>query len=115
MTELSRQPQEADQPEDDAVPATRVEVFNASGRKGLAAQVSKRLRGLGFDVITEESRGREKHTSILGFSKEAAAALKLRSALGLEELEIHVRPSRKSVAGAAVILGEDFIFAQSAE
>jgi len=115
MTELSRQPQEAEQPEEDAVPATRVEVFNASGRKGLAARVSKRLRGLGFDVITAESRGREKHTRILGFSKEAAAALKLRSALGLEELEIHVRPSRKSVAGAAVILGEDFKFTQSAE
>lgn len=115
LTELSRQPQEAEQPEEDAGPAPRVEVFNASGRKGLAAQVSKRLRELGFDVITEDSKGREQHTRILGYSKEAAAALKLRSALGLEELEIHVRPSKKSVAGAAVILGEDFNAARFAE
>lgn len=115
MTELSRQPQEAEQPEEDAGPAPRVEVFNASGRKGLAAQVSKSLRALGFDVITEDSKPFSKHTVILGFSKDPAVALKLRSALGLDELEIHVRPSRKSVAGAAVVLGEDFSAARSAE
>ena len=115
MTEISRQPQEAEQPAEDAGPAPRVEVFNASGRKGLAARVSKHLRGLGFDVITEDSRSFEKHTSILGFSKEAAAALRLRSALGLDELEIHERPARKSVAGAAVILGDDFTLTQLAQ
>lgn len=115
LTELSRQPQEAEQPEEEAGPAPMVEVFNASGRKGLAAQVSKRLRERGFDVITEDSKGRQKHTTILGFSKEASAALKLRAALGLDELEIHVRPSKKSVAGAAVVLGEDFDAAQFAE
>lgn len=89
--------------------AWRVEVFNASGRKDLAARAAKRLRALGFDVITASSYSRnEKHTRILGFSKDTAAALRLRSALGLEELEIRVRPSQKSVAGAAVILGADF-------
>ena len=115
LTEISRQPQEAEQPAEDAGPAPRVEVFNASGRTGLAALAAKRLRARGFDVITEDSKSREKNTRIMGFSKDTAVALKLRSALGLEELSIHVSPARKSVAGAAVILGEDFNDAQLAE
>lgn len=94
--------------EEEAGPA-RIEVFNASGRKDLAALAAKRLRALGFDVITAASYHKaERHTRILGFSRDTAAALRLRSALGLEELEIRVRPSQKSVAGAAVILGADF-------
>lgn len=115
LTEISRQPQEAEQPAEEAGPAPRVEVFNASGRTGLAALAAKRLRALGFDVITEDSKSREKQTRIMGFSKDTAVALKLRSALGLDELSIHVSPSKKSVAGAAVILGEDFNAAQLAE
>ncbi len=115
LTELSRQPQEAEQPAEEAGPALMIEVFNASGRKGLAAQVSKSLRARGFDVITEDSKAFAKHTVILGFAKDPAVALKLRSALGLDELEIHVRPSRKSVAGAAVILGDDFSAEQRAK
>jgi len=91
------------------VPAPLVEVFNASGRKGLAALAAKRLRVLGFDVITETSYPTiEKYTRILGFSTDTAAALRLRESLGLEELEIRVKSSQKSVAGAAVILGQDF-------
>ena len=86
-----------------------MEVFNASGRKDLAARAAKRLRALGFDVITASSYSRnEAQTRILGFSKDTSAALRLRESLGLQELEIRVRPSQKSVAGAAVILGADF-------
>lgn len=103
------------EPEAEAEPAPaareawRVEVFNASGRKDLAARAAKRLRALGFDVITAASYSRnEAQTRILGFSKDTSAALRLREALGLQELEIRVRPSQKSVAGAAVILGADF-------
>jgi len=89
-------------------PAPRVEVFNASGRKDLAASAAKRLRALGFDVITASSYHKiEKNTRILGFSGGNAAALRLRAALGLDSLEVR-RSSQRSVAAAAVILGEDF-------
>ena len=107
LTEVPRRAQGAE--EEAPAPARVVEVFNASGRKGLAAVAAKRLRALGFNVITESSYPTlEKQTRILGFSSDTAAALKLREALGLQELEIRVRPSQKSVAGAAVILGADF-------
>ncbi len=106
---VKRAPEQEEEPAAEAGPVHRVEVFNASGRNGLADRTAKRLRALGFDVITVSSYGRgEPHTRILGFSRDTAAALRLRAALGLEELEIRVRPSQKSVAGAAVILGADF-------
>lgn len=108
LTEVPRRAPAAGEEEAPA-PDRVVEVFNASGRKGLAAGAAKRLRELGFNVITESSYPTiEKQTRILGFSSDTAAALKLREALGLEELEIRVRPSQKSVAGAAVVLGIDF-------
>lgn len=107
--------QAADAPDEGEGPAPRVEVFNASGRKGLAAGAAKFLRSRGFDVITEGSAPREARTRILGFSSDTSDALKLRAALGLEELEIRVKTSQKSVAGAAVVLGEDFNPARLAE
>jgi hypothetical protein len=108
-TELTRQARkpEAGAPERTG-PTPRVEVFNASGRKDLAALAARKLRGLGFDVITAASyHKKEKHTRVLGFSGDTSAALRLRSALGLDALEVRRSPQR-SVAGAAVILGEDF-------
>lgn len=117
LTKISRKapapgssPGDADaEDEDEATsPAPRVEVFNASGRAGLAALAAKRLRALGFDVITERSYPTlKKHTVIQGFSSETAA-IKLRESLGLEECIIEKYDSKKSVAGAAVILGQDF-------
>jgi len=107
LTEISRKgpAEEAGQEEG---PAPLVEVFNASGRAGLAAEAAKRLRALGFDVITETSYPVIlKHTRIRGFSNDMAAALRLRAALGLEEI-VPERSSQKSVAGADVILGQDF-------
>lgn len=102
-----RQAQEAAAPA--AAGPYAVEVFNASGRAGLAASTAKRLRALGFDVITDGNyRTIEKHTRIIGFSRDTEAALRLRAALGLEEQEIRVNTSAKSVAAAAVILGQDF-------
>ena len=108
LTEVQRKP-EPDEADAEGGPAPRVAVFNASGRKDLAAAAAKFLRAKGFDVLTAASNPkRERQTRIFGFSKDTAEALKLREALGLEELEIRVRPSQKSVAGAVVILGEDF-------
>jgi len=108
-TELSRQGRGPEvQAEAEAGPAIRVEVFNASGRKDLAALAARHLRGLGFDVMTAASYSKiEKHTRVLFFAGDIPAALRLRSALGLDALEVR-RSSQRSVAGAAVILGEDF-------
>lgn len=109
LTEAQRKPEEPGEAAEARGPAPRVEVFNASGKKDLAALAAKYLRARGFDVLTAASHtGRERQTRILGFSGNTAAALELRAALGLEELEIRVRPSQKSVAGAVVILGSDF-------
>ncbi len=110
VTEAQRKPEEQDASAAEAAgPAPRVEIFNASGKKDLAAAAAKYLRARGFDVLTAASyTKRERQTRILGFSGDTAQAVALRSALGLDELEIRVRPSQKSVAGAVVILGEDF-------
>jgi len=109
LTEAQRKPDEALDAAAGRGPAPRVEVFNASGKKDLAAKAAKFLRARGFDVLTAASNPRlEPQTRILGFSENTGAALELRAALGLEELEIRVRPSQKSVAGAVVILGADF-------
>lgn len=107
LTELGRRGP-ADEAPEAAPAAPLVEVFNASGRAGLAARVAKKLRAAGFDVITEGTKPLEKTTRIHGFSADASTALRLREALGLEELEIRVKLSQKSVAGAAVVLGQDF-------
>jgi hypothetical protein len=108
LTEVPRRALAAEAAQEEG-PAPMVEVFNASGRTGLAALAAKRLRALGYDVITEGSHPTlEKHTSILSFSADTAAARKLRESLGLDGLEIRVRSSQKSVAGAAVILGQDY-------
>ncbi len=110
LTEASRQAAApALEAGSEADPAPLVEVFNASGRNGLAERAARRLRGLGFDVITAASyRRRERSTRILCFSADNGTALRLRSALGLDGLEIRVDPAQKSVAGAAVVLGADF-------
>ena len=109
LTEVPRRGVNAEAAGETLSSAVLVEVFNASGRAGLAAATAKRLREIGFDVITEGNYATvEKHTRILGFSRDTAAALALRGALGLQELEIRVKPGHGSVAAAAVILGEDF-------
>lgn len=112
MTEAARPapPPEAESPPSEAAhPAVKVEVFNGSGKKDLAARAAKYLRAAGFDVLTASSYAKmEKRSVIRCFSADTAPALKLRAALGLEEREIQLRPSQKSVAEAAVILGMDF-------
>lgn len=108
LTEVSRKGPAQEAEEEASPQAPLVEVFNASGRPGLAASTAKRLRAAGFDVITEGTLPQERRTRIMGFSSDTSAALRLRAALGLEELEIRVKPAQKSVAGAAVVLGQDF-------
>lgn len=88
--------------------APLVEVFNASGVNGLAGRTAKRLREMGFDVITVSSKPRSARTKLVSFSKDTAVARSLQEALGLGELETLVAAQQKSVAAAAVILGEDF-------
>ncbi len=85
-----------------------VEVLNASGKDGLAGLAAKYLRENGFDVISVGNTAKQKRTAVFGFSEDASAALALRAALGLDELEIRLRPTHSSVAAAEAVLGEDF-------
>ncbi len=87
----------------------RLEVLNASGRRGLATRVTKYLRTRGFDVIsfgTYESV--EERTKIVNCSDNIGAARKTRDALGLEGLEIYSKFSKLGIADSRVILGADF-------
>ena len=89
--------------------AIRVEVLNASGKKDLAMQVTRYLRKKGFDVIDFGTyTGAGKRTKIVNCSGNVDAAKTVRSALGLNELEIYSRPEAGNVAEVSVILGVDF-------
>ncbi|MDA8242929.1 MAG: LytR C-terminal domain-containing protein [Elusimicrobia bacterium] len=105
LSDVPRGP--AAEEEREARKAPLVEVFNASGRDGLADATARRLRAAGFDVITVGNKPAERETRIVSYSPEVAPALALREALGLGGLEIRVEPARGSVADAAVVLGED--------
>ena len=108
LTEVQRRAQ-AEEAAQEESQAPMVEVFNGSGRTGLAALAAKRLRAMGYDVITETSYPTlERHTSVISFSADTSAARRLRDSLGLKGLEIRVKSAQKSVAGAAVVLGQDY-------
>lgn len=90
-------------------PITRVEVLNASGRKDLAALVTKYLREKGFDVITFGTYGSdEKRTKIVNCSGNVEAARRIRDALGLGGLEIYSKFDKLGISQARIILGTDF-------
>lgn len=100
--------EELDEPEREERPL-RVEIFNASGRKDLAARAAKHLRAAGFDVLTASSYAKiEKHSRLVSYGADTGPAQRLRAALGLAGLEIVSRPAGKSVADAAAVLGTDF-------
>jgi len=95
-------PEEADQP-------ARVEVFNASGRRNLAARTAKRLRAAGFDVLTVSSYAKiENNSRVVSYGADTGPAERLRAALGLGGIALVGRPPGRSVAAAAVVLGKDF-------
>jgi len=108
LTEASRQVPPEEEPEQVPAPVLRVEVFNASGRTDLAVRAARHLRAAGFDVLTVSSYAKiEKHSRVVAYG-DTAPALKLRTALGLDGLEITERPEQRSVAAAGVVLGVDF-------
>ena len=87
----------------------RLQVLNASGRRKLAARVTKFLRQKGFDVISLGNHSSfERHTKIVNCSDNIGAAREAREALGLDGLEIYSKFNRLAVADVRVILGEDF-------
>ncbi|MBU2574175.1 MAG: LytR C-terminal domain-containing protein [Elusimicrobia bacterium] len=89
--------------------AVRLEVLNASGRKGLAEQVTRYLREKGFDVIYFGNYGAAaKQTKIVNCSGNIAAARLARKALGLKDLEIYSKIEKPAVVQARIILGADF-------
>lgn len=108
LTEFSRRSAAAPALLSEPSASRRVEVFNAAGVNGLAGRTSKRLRELGFDVITVSSKPRSARTSLISFSRDTSVARDLQKALGLGEIETRIVTRQKSIAAAAVILGEDF-------
>jgi hypothetical protein len=87
----------------------RVEIFNATGRRDLAARAARHLRAAGFDVLTVSYYGKiEKHSRLVAYGSDTSAARRLRAALGLGDREIVSRPQNRSVADAAAVLGADF-------
>jgi hypothetical protein len=86
----------------------RVEIFNASGQNQLASRVSKYMRVAGFDVITASSYAKREAKTVIFSYGGTETAVRVRKTLGLEKCEIYEQPADKSVASAAVILGDDF-------
>jgi hypothetical protein len=89
--------------------AVRLEVLNASGRKDLAALVTKYLRKKGFDVINFGTYGGvEETTKIVNCSDNIEAARRIRDILDLGALEIYSQSDKLAIVQVRIILGSDF-------
>jgi hypothetical protein len=95
-----------------------LEVLNASGGAGLAAEVTRYLRDLSnrgridIDVINYGNypsiEEKSKITDITGGRPEDLK--KIGRLLGMESSEIFISPDKTAIADAKIILGKDFVF-----
>ena len=104
--------------EDDLV----VEVFNASGNNGLAAEVARYLRTLSndgifkVDVISVSTSSEHlKATKIVALTKRLDALKALSKHLGLINTEIHYAEDKNAICEARIYLGEDFKLPKTAK
>lgn len=86
----------------------RVEVLNASGRAGLAAEVRRILRDQGFDVVDiGNAQGFAPDTSlVLDRVGRMDAARQVADALGIRR--VYARPDPNLYLDATVVLGRDW-------
>ncbi|KAF0127786.1 MAG: hypothetical protein FD189_1272 [Elusimicrobia bacterium] len=85
------------------------QVLNASGRRGAADAVTRRLRSRGIDVIDYGNYvSVQPRTKIVNCSGGVEGARRVRELLGLGGLEIYSKPEKNPVAGVRVIIGLDF-------
>ncbi|MFC5289014.1 LCP family protein [Actinokineospora guangxiensis] len=97
--------------EDAATAKPTVTVFNASGRTGLAAQVSQQLQSAGYTMGDPGNATGRADTVVRHADGESAGAEGVRKALGGDYA---VEPDSNLAAGqVSVLLGEDFQSTQS--
>ncbi len=91
-----------------ATPEPKVEVLNASGRSGLARDVTERLRAAGFDVVYygNAERGTPDTTLVLARRGDDGAARRVASALGVDRVDSRAAPGR--MVDVSVVLGKDW-------
>ena len=99
-----------------------VEVFNASGRNGLAADVTRYLRTLSNDGIFKvdvinytTSKEHLNSTKIIALSKRFDTVKELSKHLGLINKEIHYLEDKNAISEARIYLGEDFKLPKTAK
>ena len=86
-----------------------VQVLNASGRRGAAEAVTRRLRARGADVVDFGNYvSIQPRTKIVNCSGGLEGARRVRDLLGLGNLEIYSKPEKAPVADVRVIIGPDF-------
>jgi LCP family protein required for cell wall assembly len=87
---------------------TTVEVWNASGKKGLALEVVHRLRSSGFDVVKWGNYSSiQQRTLVRDHSGETQSARAIAQALGFSGMEVFTHLESDPLVDVEVILGED--------
>jgi LCP family protein required for cell wall assembly len=103
-------------PPEVAAPArpVTVEVWNASGKKGLALDVVRQIRKAGFDVVKWGNyESRQKRTLVRDHRGNAEEARAIAASLSVQGVEIFTRVEASPLVDVEVILGEDYAAAGS--
>ena len=86
-----------------------VEVWNASGRKGVALDVARVLRKEGFDVVKWGNySSRQKRTMVRDKRGDTKNARKISTVLAANRIEVYTRVESNPLADMEVIIGEDY-------
>jgi len=87
-----------------------VEVWNASGQKGLALEVMRTLREAGFDVVKWGNyASQQKKTFVRDQTGDFRAACAIARALKTPEAEVFTRIETDPLVDMEVVLGRDFL------
>ena len=91
-----------------------IKVWNASGQRGLARQVTKYLRQCGYDVLEWENFPTEQlPTRVIDRVGQISKAQAVANDLGVDNFHSEVSP--RSMVDVEVILGKNFIGADILE
>ena len=86
-----------------------VEVRNASGRQGVALNVTRFLRQKGVDVLCFDNYiNVEPNSKIIDRTGNQSASDEVRRLLGLDFLEIRHEPDRNTAVDVTIVIGSDF-------
>ncbi|PKM99430.1 MAG: hypothetical protein CVU78_06375 [Elusimicrobia bacterium HGW-Elusimicrobia-2] len=91
----------------DSLGGIQAEVFNASGRSGLAEALSEKLRSYGCDVVLWGNWGNyKKYTEVIARTGELSKAVRTASILGCSRVRTDIDPDR--MVDISVVVGDDF-------